>query len=169
MKRYTKELGWRATFGLFGSLGSALTEFPSGDVFSPTQLALHTPGTSYPVDWVTVHDKIPPISLRGSKLQALQVSINGAPLVFHAADPRVNLDVADPAHRVTLLTPVAAQSGLTNFNSIDGSTYDPYTNTMLFTQEAGRNGGVIQLTTGSKRYRIIRRQCRRENSRCNSV
>ena len=82
---------------------------------------------------------------------------------------RVNLDVADPAHRVTLLTPVAAQSGLTNFNSIDGSTYDPHANSLLFTQEAGRNGGVIQLTTGSKRYRIIRRQCRRENSRCNSV
>ncbi|HKR83980.1 MAG TPA: alkaline phosphatase PhoX [Terriglobales bacterium] len=60
---------------------------------------------------------------------------------------RVNLDVADAAHRVTLLTPVAAQSGLTNFNSIDGSTYDPYTNTMLFTQEAGSNGGVIQVTT----------------------
>jgi len=60
---------------------------------------------------------------------------------------RVNLDVADPAHRVSLLTPVSAQSGLTNFNSIDGSTYDPYTNAMLFTQEAGSNGGVIQVTT----------------------
>jgi hypothetical protein len=28
----------------------------SADVFSSAQLALHTPGTSYPVDWVTVHD-----------------------------------------------------------------------------------------------------------------
>src|SRR5439155_24446722 len=29
---------------------------PVGDVFSTTQLALHTLGTSYPVDWVTVHN-----------------------------------------------------------------------------------------------------------------
>jgi secreted PhoX family phosphatase len=29
---------------------------PEGDVFSSAQLALHTLGTSYPVDWVTVHD-----------------------------------------------------------------------------------------------------------------
>src|SRR5262249_34575383 len=27
-----------------------------GDVFSQAQLKLHTPGTSYPVDWVTIHD-----------------------------------------------------------------------------------------------------------------
>jgi hypothetical protein len=59
---------------------------------------------------------------------------------------RVNLDVTDPAHRVTLLTPVDPQSGLTNFNSIDGSTYDPLTGTLLFTQEAGSTGGVIQVT-----------------------
>lgn len=59
---------------------------------------------------------------------------------------RVNLDVTDPAHRVTLLTPADTVSGLTNFNSIDGSTYDPFSNTLLFTQEAGTNGGVIQVT-----------------------
>jgi len=59
---------------------------------------------------------------------------------------RVNLDVSDPAHRVTLLTPPDPTTGLTNFNSIDGSTYDPFTNTLLFTQEAGSNGGVIQVT-----------------------
>lgn len=59
---------------------------------------------------------------------------------------RVNLDVTDPAHRVTLLTPPDPVSGLTNFSSIDGSTYDPFTNTLLFTQEAGTNGGVIQVT-----------------------
>lgn len=29
---------------------------PTGDVFSAEQLKLHTPGTSYPVKWVTVHD-----------------------------------------------------------------------------------------------------------------
>ena len=59
---------------------------------------------------------------------------------------RVNLDITDPAHRVTLLTPPDPVTGLTNFNSIDGSTYDPFTNTLLFTQEAGTNGGVIQVT-----------------------
>src|SRR5262249_37412334 len=29
---------------------------PLGDTFSINQLLLHTPGTSYPVQWVTVHD-----------------------------------------------------------------------------------------------------------------
>src|SRR5258705_2125703 len=57
---------------------------------------------------------------------------------------RINLDVASPDHRITLLTPVDA-NGLTNFNSIDGSTWDPFTGTMLFTQEAGVNGGVIEM------------------------
>jgi Bacterial protein of unknown function (DUF839) len=57
---------------------------------------------------------------------------------------RVNLDVTDPAHKITLLTPVDA-NGVTGFNSIDGSTYDPFTNTLLFTQEAGTNGGVIEI------------------------
>jgi hypothetical protein len=59
---------------------------------------------------------------------------------------RVNLDVTDPVHRVTLLTPPDAVTGLTNFNSIDGSTYDPFTNTLLFTQEAGSSGGVIEVS-----------------------
>jgi len=57
---------------------------------------------------------------------------------------RINLDVAHPDHRITLLTPVDA-NGLTNFNSIDGSAWDPFTGTMLFTQEAGANGGVIEM------------------------
>lgn len=59
---------------------------------------------------------------------------------------RINLDVTDSAHQVTLLTPPDAVTGLTNFNSIDGSTYDPFTNTLLFTQEAGTNGGVIEVS-----------------------
>ena len=59
---------------------------------------------------------------------------------------RVNLDVTDPAHRITLLTPVDT-NGVTNFNSIDGSTYDPFTNTLLFAQEAGTTGGVIEIST----------------------
>src|SRR5262249_59299071 len=50
----------------------------------------------------------------------------------------------DP-HGITLLTPVDS-NGNTGFGSIDGSTYNPFTNTLLFTQEAGSNGGVIQVT-----------------------
>src|SRR6266567_4765549 len=57
---------------------------------------------------------------------------------------RINLDVAHPDYRVTLLTPVDA-TGFTNFNSIDGSTWDPFTGTLLFTQEAGTTGGVIEM------------------------
>jgi hypothetical protein len=57
---------------------------------------------------------------------------------------RINLDVADADHRVTLLTPVD-DGGLTQFNSIDGSTWDPFSRTLLFAQEAGANGGVIEM------------------------
>ena len=57
---------------------------------------------------------------------------------------RINLDVASPDHRITLLTPVD-ENGLTEFNSIDGSTWDPITRTLLFTQEAGATGGVIEM------------------------
>jgi len=57
---------------------------------------------------------------------------------------RINLDVSNPDHRITLLTPVG-QDGLTHFNSIDGSTWNPLTKTLLFTQEAGTNGGVIEV------------------------
>jgi len=60
---------------------------------------------------------------------------------------RVNLDVRDSAHRITLLTPVG-EDGKTHFNSIDGSTWDPFTRTLLFTQERGANGGVIEITVG---------------------
>lgn len=59
---------------------------------------------------------------------------------------RVNLDVTDPVHKITLLTPPDPTTGLTNFNSIDGSTFDPVSKTLLFTQEAGSNGGVIEVT-----------------------
>lgn len=58
---------------------------------------------------------------------------------------RINLDVIDPAHRITLLTPVG-QDGKTHFNSIDGSTWNPFTQELLFTQERGANGGVIEIT-----------------------
>jgi hypothetical protein len=67
---------------------------------------------------------------------------NGGDLAYIT---RINLDVADAAHRITLLTPVGSD-GKTHFNSIDGSTYDPFSKTLLFTQEAGGKGGVIQLS-----------------------
>ena len=57
---------------------------------------------------------------------------------------RINLDVASPDHRITLLTPVG-MNGLTGFNSIDGSAWDPFSRTLLFAQEAGPNGGVIEM------------------------
>lgn len=69
---------------------------------------------------------------------------------------RINLDVTDPAHRITLLTLVGTDS-LTHFNSIDGSVWNPFTKTLLFTQEAGfvspppppasqiPTGGVIEI------------------------
>jgi hypothetical protein len=57
---------------------------------------------------------------------------------------RINLDVASPDHRITLLTPVD-DTGLTEFNSIDGSTWNPSSGTLLFAQEAGTIGGVIEM------------------------
>jgi hypothetical protein len=54
---------------------------------------------------------------------------------------RINLDVIDPAHRITYLGNEASGIGLT---SIDGSTYDPFNGELLFTSEAGNGGGVIQ-------------------------
>ena len=68
---------------------------------------------------------------------------NGAPFAYVT---RINLDVprGNP-HRITLLTP-GDSTGNTGFGSIDGSTYNPFTNMLLFTQEAGAAGGVIQIT-----------------------
>ena len=55
---------------------------------------------------------------------------------------RINLDVDEPAHRITLLnTPDA--SGQTGLSSIDGSTYDPFNGLLLFTSEAGNSGAVL--------------------------
>jgi hypothetical protein len=62
--------------------------------------------------------------------------------VSHAYLTRVNLDVADEDHRITLLNTPGADDN-TGMTSIDGSTYDPYTGQLLFTAEAGSSGGVF--------------------------
>src|SRR5262249_2319283 len=49
---------------------------------------------------------------------------------------RINLDVLEPSHRITLLNG-ADQNGSTGLSSIDGSTYDPFTGDLLFTSENG--------------------------------
>lgn len=65
---------------------------------------------------------------------------------------RINLDVPrGDKHRITLLTPVDAKTGLMGFNRIDGSTCDPFTGTLLFTEEEDTSdhtgaGRVIQIT-----------------------
>jgi hypothetical protein len=62
--------------------------------------------------------------------------------VTHAYLTRVNLDVKDPSHRVTLLNAVDAADN-TGLTSIDGSTYDPWSGQLLFTAESGNEGGVF--------------------------
>jgi len=67
---------------------------------------------------------------------------NASPLAYIT---RVNLDVPrGDQHRISLLTPVNPATNQTGFGSIDGSTFDPFTTKLLFTQEAGANGGVIE-------------------------
>jgi hypothetical protein len=56
---------------------------------------------------------------------------------------RINLDVKDAAHRITLLNPLASEATDSGIRSIDGSTYDPFTGQLLFTAEAGNLGGVF--------------------------
>jgi hypothetical protein len=61
---------------------------------------------------------------------------------------RINLDVDAnkfPAQRITLMTPVGT-NGTTGFNATDGSAWYPLTQTLLFTQENGVNGGVFEVT-----------------------
>jgi len=56
---------------------------------------------------------------------------------------RINLDVKDPAHRITLLNPLAKDATDSGVRSIDGSTYDPFNGQLLFTAEASNLGGVF--------------------------
>jgi hypothetical protein len=57
---------------------------------------------------------------------------------------RINLD-ADAAHRVTKLAETLAD-GTTAVPEIDGSTWDPFAQRLLFTTEGGDEGGVVQAT-----------------------
>ena len=68
---------------------------------------------------------------------------------------RINLDRkrGDP-RRITLLTPVGAD-GLTHFNALDGSTFNPFTNTLLFTEETSANvNGAINGTGSAIQIRM---------------
>ena len=56
---------------------------------------------------------------------------------------RINLD-ADAAHRVTLLA--TRQADGTPIPTIDGSTWDPWAQRLLFTTESGGNASVMQST-----------------------
>jgi hypothetical protein len=60
---------------------------------------------------------------------------------------RINLD-ADGAHRVTLLATKDVNG--VNLPTIDGSTWDPWAQRLLFTAELGSNGGVWQSTLDGK-------------------
>jgi hypothetical protein len=55
---------------------------------------------------------------------------------------RINLDVTDPEHRITLLNGMLGD-GTTGLGSVDGSTYDPFNGLLLFTEEAGNAGHVL--------------------------
>ncbi|MCW2982869.1 MAG: hypothetical protein JWR63_439 [Conexibacter sp.] len=57
---------------------------------------------------------------------------------------RVNLDVTDPDHRITLLSTGLNGNGETGLSSIDGSTLDPFNDKLLFSSEAGNTGGIVQ-------------------------
>jgi Bacterial protein of unknown function (DUF839) len=56
---------------------------------------------------------------------------------------RINLD-ADPAHRVTLLADKLSDGS--PLPTIDGSTWDPWANRLLFTTESPSNASVMQAT-----------------------
>jgi hypothetical protein len=58
---------------------------------------------------------------------------------------RINLD-ADELHRVTLMA--ALDRDGKRLPPIDGSTWDPFAQRLLFTSEAGTSGGVWQATLG---------------------
>ncbi len=60
----------------------------------------------------------------------------------HGYITRINLD-ADVAHRVTLLADTLSD-GVSPIPDIDGSTWDPYAQRLLFTGEEAANSGVLE-------------------------
>ncbi len=123
--------------------GSDPLENPSGTITSFGRLSDNT-ATEPDQNAYLVFDKNPGGPVQGfdyGRHFIFQGHENGGDTAYVT---RVNLDIQDPSHRITLLTPVDS-AGLTNFNSIDGSNYDPFSKTLLFTQEAGTDGGVIQI------------------------
>jgi hypothetical protein len=138
--------------------GSMKLENPSGDV---TYYGYHSNGTLMPDPTVT---QAPGHNVEASKTEPdknTYLRLNG----LHGADPnydygthflfqghetgspgyitRINLD-ADDAHRVTLLATTLKDG--TPMPTIDGSTWDPWAQRLLFTTESGGNASVIQAT-----------------------
>jgi len=123
--------------------GSDALENPSGPI---TQFGVLTDGTLTEADENTylVLDSNPGGPVPGynyGRHFLFQFHENGNNLAYVT---RINLDVTSKAHRITLLTPVGA-NGQTGLNFGDGSTYDPFTNSLLFTQEDG--GPTVELKT----------------------
>jgi hypothetical protein len=127
--------------------GSDLLENPSGPITKYGYLAT---GTKTEADENTylVFDSNPGGPTAGydyGRHFLYQGHENGVPLAYIT---RINLDVNDPLHRITLVTPVNPATGNTGFGSIDGSVWNPFTRTLLFTQERSASGGVIEITPG---------------------
>ena len=124
-------------------IGTDALENPSGPI---TQFGVLTDGTLTEADENTylVLDSDPGGPVPGynyGRHFLYQFHENGNNLAYVT---RINLDVTSKAHRITLLTPVGA-NGQTGLNFGDGSTYDPFTNSLLFTQEDG--GPTVELKT----------------------
>jgi len=136
--------------------------FPSGATATFTDYGYYGDGTHVPLPGTTVEatksepDKNTYLVLRGQKVadpgydygthflfQGHEAGANTVPGRRASYITRVNLD-ADPAHRVTLL---AWQDRAGNpLPPIDGSTWDPFANRLLFTAELGNAGGVFGAT-----------------------
>jgi hypothetical protein len=115
----------------------------------PAPGAVQTPGTIIEAN-KTEPDKNTYLVLRGQTGPDLDYDY-GRHFLFQGHEAgkgqitRVNLD-ADAPHRVTLMaTTDVAGNPLPTF---DGSTWDPFAKRLLFTAEAGANGGVWQATLG---------------------
>jgi hypothetical protein len=136
--------------------------FPNGGTAVFSDYGYYGDGSHVPLPGTTVEatksepDKNTYLVLRGQKgadpkydygthflFQGHEAGSNTAPGRRASYVTRVNLD-ADPAHRVTLF---AWQDKAGNpLPPIDGSTWDPFANRLLFTAELGNVGGVFSGT-----------------------